>query len=365
MTLAPIRLDTAWSCPVHPDLIQDKPGLCLIDKRELVQITASVYFGCVSKPNVRELTPGKCADGQDRIKKFERRPHGDHNPRHGGQFFMAEDNWHHLEGAYPRARLFRAFFYNDFTQPIPPKGFSGRVAVLDSADKEVASYPLRASAVRTALDATIADPRLPLKLTLRVKFGPTDKEHTFDFLFASLTREPVAPLVTRMTDAAPTGAVPTGSTPSTSSDISTAPPSAAPLASAQPVSQSPSIVQPPGSVQPVFGAQEALAGTAPELIAELLKRSEEVRSLLNQGNLGALWFQAIAAKDIALALEEHQTELPDRQRATASIATKRLVETAWQIDSYGDLGDRQKLIQVYSAFAAAVADIKAAYAQTR
>jgi hypothetical protein len=44
MTLAPVRLETAWSCPVHSNVIQDKRGLCPIDKRELVQITASVYF---------------------------------------------------------------------------------------------------------------------------------------------------------------------------------------------------------------------------------------------------------------------------------------------------------------------------------
>ncbi len=316
MTLAPVRLDTAWSCPVHSNVIQDKRGLCPIDKRELVQITASVYFGCASRPNVHELSPGKCDDGQDRIREFERRPHGDHNPRHGGQFFMAEDNWHHLEGAYPRARLFRAFFYNDFTQPIPAKGFSGRVAVLDSADKEVASFPLRAGGVRTALDARIASPTFPLKLKMWVKFAPTDKEHTFDFSFASLTKEPVAPLVTKMADDTPTGAASTGSTPATSAEIS----------------------QPPGAVQPAPGAQAAPQGTALELVAELVKKSEEVQSLLNQGNLGALWFQAIAAKDIALALEEQQSELSDRQRLTASILYRVGAAPSSSREAVGDLG---------------------------
>jgi hypothetical protein len=365
MTLAPVRLDTAWSCPVHSNVIQDKPGLCPIDKRQLVQITASVYFGCSSSPNVHELSPGKCGDGQDRIKEFERRPHGDHNPRHGGQFFMAEDNWHHLEGAYPRARLFRAFFYNDFTQPIPAKGFSGRVAVLDSADKEVASFPLRPGGVRTALDARIASPKFPLKLKMWVKFAPTDKEHTFDFSFASLTKEPVAPLVTKMTDETPTSAAPTGTTPVTSAEISAGPPAAALPGSPQSASKLQTIAQPPGAVQPVPGARAAPQGTAAELVAELVKKSEEVQSLLDQGNLGALWFQAIGAKDIALVLEEHQSELSDRQRLTASMATKRLVEAAWQIDAYGDLGDRQKLIPAYSHFAAAVADIKSAYASAQ
>jgi hypothetical protein len=248
---------------------------------------------------------------------------------------MAEDNWHHLEGAYPRARLFRAFFYNDFTQPIPAKGFSGRVAVLDSADKEVASFPLRAGGVRTALDARIASPKFPLKLKMWVKFAPTDKEHTFDFSFASLTKEPVAPLVTNMTDDTATGAAPTGLT--TSAKISAGPPAAAFPGSPQSASQLRTIAQPPGAVQPVPGAQAAPQGTASELVAELVKKSEEVQSLLNQGNLGALWFQAIAAKDLALALEEHQSALSDRQRLTASMRQRH--DHARDADCNGSGGD--------------------------
>src|SRR5437870_1492177 len=97
--LVPVRIITAYSCLKFQSFIQDKPGVCPVDRSELVPITVSLYFTCGNDLNVRELDPGTCADGSNRIKGYERRSHGDHNPRHGGQFFMADDNWHHLEGA--------------------------------------------------------------------------------------------------------------------------------------------------------------------------------------------------------------------------------------------------------------------------
>src|SRR3989449_6405877 len=98
--LVPVRIVTAYSCLKFQSFIQDKPGVCPVDRSELVPITVSLYFTCGNDSNVRELYPGTCADGSNRIKGYERRSHGDHNPRHGGQFFMADDNWHHLEGTF-------------------------------------------------------------------------------------------------------------------------------------------------------------------------------------------------------------------------------------------------------------------------
>ena len=124
--LLPIRIATVYSCLKFESFIQEKPGICPVDKSELVPITAALYFTCKDNSRIHEIDPGACGDGSARIKGYERRAHGDHNPRHGGQFFMADDNWHHLEGAWVQPHTFRVYFYNDMTQPLPWQAFPPR-----------------------------------------------------------------------------------------------------------------------------------------------------------------------------------------------------------------------------------------------
>ncbi len=149
MPLVPIRLDAKYWCPTHQTLVvRDGPGTCPLDKKTLVPVTLSEFWTCADKPDEKVLEPGNCANGQPRKIAYELRAHGDHNPRHGGQFFMAEDAWHHMEGTYPSAALFRAFFYDNYTKPMNPKAFSGSVIVLDKADKELGTFPLTVVARR-------------------------------------------------------------------------------------------------------------------------------------------------------------------------------------------------------------------------
>jgi Cu/Ag efflux protein CusF len=192
VALVPVRLVTAYSCLRVQIVIRDKPGTCPVDRTPLVPITAALYFTCQKDKSVRELTPGTCPDGSARIKAFERRPHGDHNPRHGGLFFMAADQWHHLEGTFVEPDRFRVFFYNDMTQPLAADGFSARVVKSDANAAPIGTpIPLKAAAdANDVLEANIPGEKPPLNLKLYLTLKAGDKEQVFDFMFPAYSKEP-------------------------------------------------------------------------------------------------------------------------------------------------------------------------------
>jgi hypothetical protein len=325
MVLVPVRLDTAFSCPVHTSVIETEPGTCRICRRHLVQVTVSLFWTCAGQPDVHEMNPGVCADGQMRVSARERRAHGDHNPRHGGQFFMAPDNWHHLEGTYPRAGVFRVYLYDDFTRPLSLRGITGRAVTAEVFDpatqqhKDVTTFPLAPAKTGRYLEAHVTT-RLPAQITAKVKFDANGPEHRFDFSFPAYTTEPVA------------GAPP----------VVTTPPATA-------------------AVQTEAAAAEDAPETTEALLADIKAGSARVDALLKQGALAQLYIPALATKDHALALEAHASELPEGRRSAAAAAVRRIVLAAWLIDLYGDLGDKPKLDDAFQSFAGAVVDLSAAY----
>ena len=348
LPLVPVRIVTVYSCLKFESFIQDKPGACPVDKSELVPITASLYFTCRNDSNVREPEPGTCADGSARTKGYERRSHGDHNPRHGGQFFMADDNWHHLEGTFVRPNVFRVYFYDDFTRPLAITGFSATVARTDSNGRDIGP-PIAIKPGRTkdrnTLEMRIPETTLPASFALRVKFKPDDKERVFDFTFPDYSKEAAA---------APSAAAQRGQ-----------PASAAPAPSQQTegnVTSGSVPLYPFTAAGNSIAPEEVLPTSTAELLAELARRAQSVKTLLEQGNLGGLWYPAIGAKDVGLALEQnHMNDVPEARRTEMASAVKRLTLAAWQIDAAGDLGNRERLLPLYRDFAAAIADIQTIY----
>jgi Cu/Ag efflux protein CusF len=362
LAMVPVRIVTVYSCLKFESFIQEKQGVCPVDKSELVPITAALYFKCKDDTKVRELDPGKCGDGSARIRSYERRPHGDHNPRHGGQFFMADDNWHHLEGTLVRPNILRVYFYNDMTQPLAAADFSASAVKTDAAGNDlgapIALKP-RQTKDRNILEMPMQGAALPAKFTLRVKFKPEDKERVFDFTFNDYSKEPVsgAPTATR----AATTTTPAQPKPETPANA--APANASVPAAAQPAATSAqtgdSVTFTPGTFRP----EAPLPTTTPELLTELNKRAQSVKTALDQGDLTGLWYPAIGAKEVALALEEnHISEVSEDQRPKMASAVKRLTMAAWQIDAAGDLGNKERLLPLYQDFAAAISEIESVYA---
>src|SRR5262245_17959384 len=192
MALQPIRLDLRYACPLHPTFIQSKPGKHSSDGRDLVPVTLSVSWVC---GNHVFLEPGECSDRRARTVRYEQRPHGDHNPKHGGLFFMAPDGWHHLEGTYPRDGLFRLYFYNDYAKPLPPRGFVATVSILDASDAEIVrNLPLKQGRVANTMEVILpkVPAQLPVRLLARVKFGG-GADSPFNFQFAGVTKDTPAP----------------------------------------------------------------------------------------------------------------------------------------------------------------------------
>src|SRR5579884_1787626 len=185
MRLQPVRLVSVWTCPIHAAVVKEAAGTCPIGGRRLIQVTMAETWTCPGDSQ-GDTAPGRCPDGTERKKTYAARPHGNHNPQHGGAFFMASDNWHHLEGTYPRAGVFRLYLYDDYTKPLPAdkvRAISGRLTTADGRD-----IPLTRNG-RT-LEAHIDRATFPLTVHAHVRFDPGAAENLYDFTFRSYTIDP-------------------------------------------------------------------------------------------------------------------------------------------------------------------------------
>jgi hypothetical protein len=349
MNLVPVRLDASWMCPVHAVVTEQQPGSCRLCARTLVPVVVSLTWTCRGEVNAEFLEPGVCRDGAPRIGKRTLRPHGNHNPQHGGQFFMAPDTWHHLEGTLPRDRLFRLHVYDDYARTLPAATLAGMQARVvtrqrfDAATRatiEERAFPLKPSKDGRSLEASIDRASLPAAMSVKVRFKPDAPEYRFDFTFPAFTIEPAAPRAAApATRAAARSAVPAVPAPPASPD-----------ARATDATTPEYVV--PTSPPP---------GTMAELLAELGKRRDEVRELVQKGDFGAIWVPAFQAKDVAVALEPHINHLAFQARTHAEPALGDVVRTAWQLDAVGDTGNAEEVAKALAAFTQAVSRLLNAF----
>lgn len=203
MPMVPVRLTSVWSCPVHTVVARAGPGKCPVDHfRDLVEVAVSMSWTCPGRPDIDQINPGACPDGSAMAVKYSRRPHGDHSPRHGGQFFMAPDAWHHLEGTYPEQGLFRLYLYDDYGKPLAPsavKLVQARVVTHETFDnatrstREISASALTYVAAAGYLEARVGPLPFPAQLIVKLRFRDDGPEFRFDFSFAGPTKEASGP----------------------------------------------------------------------------------------------------------------------------------------------------------------------------
>jgi hypothetical protein len=287
------------------------------------------------------------------VKKFTPRPHGNHNPQHGGQFFMAADNWHHLEGTYLPSGIFRLHLYDDYTKPLPiaqVRAISGAVVVKDQRTGQEKTIPLTRSG--QYLQGAIGKLPFPATMYAKVKFKPDAPDNRFDFTFDTYSKEPAPGAAPRTTNAAPASAP------------AVAPP-AAPAASTAvpaPATATPSVAAPDLSsgVDPAL-VPLPIPETVPEMLAQLRMRTDQIRSFIDKGSFAAIYVPAFQAKDLALALDAHKNDLPAEKRKIAEPAIAKLVRTAYMLDAFGDLGNKQQITEAYAKFVEAAKDIQSSF----
>jgi hypothetical protein len=322
MNLEPVRLVSVYKCPVHAVIEQATAGKCRICARELVPMTAALTFTCARDREINQMAPGTCADGAAMIPRYTPRAHGDHNPKHGGIFFMAPDNWHHLEGMYPAAGRFRVYVYDDYAQPpsaAKARSIRGRVVTEESFDpktgatREIASAPLILARNGALFEARIGPLALPAKLIAKISFESGDKESRFDFAFPAYSKD------------MPTNVVPATPSPAKS------PPAPA-----------------------VAAADTAQAVGKDSLLADLETRRAEVEALVKSGGFAAIYVPALQAKDTALEIQARHGAARDIDQDAVEASVRQIVLAAYQLDTFGDIGDGPKVQEAFATFNAAV-----------
>jgi hypothetical protein len=250
--------------------------------------------------------------------RYTQSTHANHNPRHGGLFFMAPDLWHHLEGTYiddAGGALMRVYLYDDYTKPLTPElrnAVAGRVVTKETFDsatrttREITAFPLTLSADGEYLEARVGRLRLPAEMTAKVRFTKGGEEYRFDFTFPEFSLDKNAK--------------------------SAAAPDAVSL----------------------FEVPDDLAAVR-TLLAERVTR---IGDLVKRGAFSEVWVPAFQAKDLALALDVRTPSLPVARRPAAGGAIERLVRAAWALDAAGDTGNRGDVEQAYAALADAARDVQ-------
>jgi len=165
----------------------------------LIALTAEPFFGrsAVSARSTiasQEQTGGQTPASDSAPPASNQGAHMDHKPKHGGTFFMALDNKHHLEGVMLPPATFRIYLYDDHTKPLKAeetRQASGTVQIGESDDAP--KIDLAPGKKKETLEANLGDGvKFPVSLTVLLHLpgmAADAKPELFDFKFTQFTDE--------------------------------------------------------------------------------------------------------------------------------------------------------------------------------
>ena len=255
--------------------------------------------------------------------------HMDHGPQHGGTVFMAPDGFHHIEGVYPEPGVFRLYATNNYREAVDISGWSGRAVTEEAYDSatdefvEVSAGELVPGPGGDYLQARVPDEGAAAEVIAKVIFQEDFPPERFDFIFAALTVENTA--------APATGA--------TFEDAPTPVPLAARILPDIPTD-------------------------AGDIASEITTRDQQIEEMIARGGFTEIFIPALQAKELGLALQASATDLPASARDQIRIAVRHLVRSAYLLDWYGDLGNKNDVDAAFAVFRSAVGEINAVFEVT-
>ena len=251
--------------------------------------------------------------------------HMDHSPRHGGRVFMAPDSFHHIEGAYPEPGVFRLYATDNYREPVDVTFWMGRVVLEEEYDAESDEFvEVRGAALLPSpdgayLEAEVGDLAFPADVIAKIQIAEDFPEDRFDFIFAEFS--------------------------STASDVVDTSPAAA--------------------VPETLPLAERIRPRIPELTSDIVQgiaeRNNEIANLVATGGFTEIFIPALQSKELALALHDRAEDLEPQERNLVRIAVRSLVRSAWLLDWYGDLGNKQQVSEAHDIFNEAVTQIADIY----
>jgi hypothetical protein len=121
-------------------------------------------------------------------------PHKDHNPKHGGTFFMSADYKHHLEGTLVAPGIFQLYLYDAHTKPLTEQEARRASGTIQIGESETApNIPLTPGNKKEMLEAHLGDRvKFPVTVTLHLRLPgmvSSAKPELFNFKFTKFTEE--------------------------------------------------------------------------------------------------------------------------------------------------------------------------------